>query len=231
MPVILVIIIAVAWIAILAPNMMKRRTRLGDGISSISHFHHQLQVLEHSAPEPIVAPAYRLRAVGAGPIDAARPAGSGSEEAAAPVLTVVGADRLPRPALAFLGRDGDEPVAGPPPPLLVRPPRAGPPTRHLVRRRRRDTLGVLIAVFVTTLMLGFLPGATAAWMACALSGVALAAYVALLVRLRRLAEERNRKLHYLEDQGRAPAAGRPLDEGPAWSGRFAHSSRQVLAAR
>ncbi|MGH9080895.1 MAG: hypothetical protein ACRDYE_12635, partial [Acidimicrobiales bacterium] len=31
MPVILVIIIAVAWIAILAPNMMKRRTRLGDG--------------------------------------------------------------------------------------------------------------------------------------------------------------------------------------------------------
>ncbi len=228
MPVILVIIIAVAWIAILAPNMMRRRTRLGDGISSISHFHHQLRVLEHSAPEPIVAPAYRLRTVGDGGSTSSCPDGPG---VAAPVLTVVGADRLPRPALAFLGRDGDQPCAEPEPPPVVPPRRAGSPARHLVRRRRRDTLGVLTAVLVVTLMLGFLPGAEAAWVVCALSGAAMAAYVALLVRLRRVADERGRKLRYLEDQGRGLIAGRSMTEGAAWAGRFAHPSQQALAAR
>jgi hypothetical protein len=233
MPVILVIIIAVAWIAILAPNMMRRRTRLGDGISSISHFHHQLRVLEHSAPEPIVAPAYRLRTVGGDTVSSS-PDGPG--ETAAPVLTVVGADQLPRPALAFLGRDGDEPAVEPgPPPVDLPPstllPSAGSPARHLVRRRRRDTLGVLTAVFVITLMVGFLPAARAAWVVCALAGVAMAAYVSLLVRLRRVADERDRKLRYLANQTRPPVAGRSTAGGPAWARRFAHPSQQALAAR
>ena len=84
-----------------------------------------------------------------------------------------------------------------------RPAPADPVARHLVRRRRRDTLGVLVAVFVVTMMIGFVPGAAAAWVVTALSGVALVAYVALLVRLRRMAEEREQKLHYLrpEDSG------------------------------
>ncbi len=226
MPVILVIIVAVAWIAILAPNMMRRRTRLGDGISSISTFHHQLRVLEHSAPDPIVAPAYRLQSVGGAGTAAPRTDRPG--QAAAPVLTVVGADQLPRPALAFLGRDSDDPPPPPVPQPLV-PPRTGPPTRHLVRRRRRDTLGVLAAVFVTTLVVGFLPGAGAAWMVCALSAVALAVYMALLVRLRRVADERTRKLRYLQDQGRR-MAGPPTGQGRAWEARFAHPSNQMLAA-
>jgi hypothetical protein len=227
MPVILVIIIAVAWIAILAPNMMRRRLRTGDGISSISHFHQQLRVLEHSAPAPIVAPAYRLRAVEGGAIGPSGP----DDEVAAPVLTVVGADQLPRPALAFLGRDGDEAAApqATAPVLPSRPPDA--PDRHLVRRRRRDTLAVLTGAFVTTLLLGLLPGAHAAWVVSALAGVALVAYVALLVRLRKLAEERGRKLHYLRDEGPPPIFGRGVDQEAALAGRFAHPSHQAWAAR
>src|ERR1700677_1255936 len=86
-PVILVVIMVVAWIIILGPSLLRRRAR-GGGVNSTSHFHRQLRVLEHSAPEPIVAPAYRLRAV-------AGSAGVGDGSAAggpdvAPVLTVVG---------------------------------------------------------------------------------------------------------------------------------------------
>ena len=98
---VLVIIVGVAWIIILVPSVMKRRSRAVGEIGSISHFHQQLRVLEHSAPQPIVAPAYRLRAVdGSGDPTVVS---HGSSEA--PVLTVVGADQLPRPALAFLGDD------------------------------------------------------------------------------------------------------------------------------
>ena len=62
MPVVLVIIIVAAWAVILGPSLLKRRAHSG-GDQSITHFHHQLRVLEQRAPEPIVAPAYRLRAV------------------------------------------------------------------------------------------------------------------------------------------------------------------------
>ena len=122
MPVVLVIIILVAWVVILGPSLLKRRARSG-GDQSISHFHYQLRVLEQRAPEPIVAPAYRLRAVdGSGAPttivcpDTGRP----------PVLTVVGAKELPRPALAFLG-EPESPAPGPTgDPPSVRIPRGAP---------------------------------------------------------------------------------------------------------
>jgi hypothetical protein len=241
MPVILVVIVVVAWMVILGPSLMKRRSRTVGEIGSISHFHQQLRVLEHSAPQPFVAPAYRLRVVGAGG-DAVGTGSNGVD--APPVLTVVGADRLPRPALAFLGED-PSPAVDPGAPPASRGggdpgesadpsgPRAhplDPRSRHLVRRRRRDTLGVLACVIVGTLMIGFVPGASAAWLLTALAAVALAAYVAVLVHLRRMAEEREQKLRYL-----TPGAG-DLDTGgmariPVMSGRYAHPSNQAVAAR
>ena len=107
MPVVLVIIIVAAWVVILGPNLLKRRAR-GGGDQSITHFHYQLRVLEQRAPEPIVAPAYRLRAVdGSGtPTSIHYP-----DDGRPPVLTVVGAKELPRPALAFLGDPAPEAVA------------------------------------------------------------------------------------------------------------------------
>jgi hypothetical protein len=250
-PVVLVIVIAVAWMVILGPSLVKRRSRFTDGISSISHFHRQLRVLEHSAPPPIVAPAYRLRGLdGSGELLE----GPSSREAAPlPVLTVVGADQLPRPALAFLGAQPGDPsneggangeyLPGPhyPPgsPLdasrarVTGIPSAGAdsPSRHLVRRRRRDTLGILIAVFVASGMIGMVPGASMAWSVTALAGAALVAYVALLVHLRKMAEEREHKLHYLRpDAARGlEAVGRAGASYPV-SGRYAHPSNQAAAA-
>ena len=249
---VLVVVIALAWMVILGPGLMKRRSRSGDGISSISHFHHQLRVLEHSGAQPLVRPAYRLRG---------RPAPAGTDggpwtrdPVPRPVLTVVGADRLPRPALAFLGADpvedatgrpahrGPDPgvrlpdtgLGGPGPRVPGIGPAPGDPTaRHLARRRRRATLGILAVVFVTSGFLGFVPGAGAAWSVTAISGVALVAYVALLVHLRQKAEERERKLHYLEPRttggmGRGRGGGRAAPSYTA--GRYAHPSNQAAAA-
>jgi hypothetical protein len=220
MPVVLVIIVVAAWIAILAPNLAKRRDKALGGTASITHFHRQLRV----------APAFRLRdADGSVPADPGHPGAC-----TAPVLQVVGADQLPRPALAFLG---DDPTPAPgsatgpgstqqaPDPLpadagLLRAP--DPSARHLARRRRRDTLGILAMVFVA--------GAGVAWTVTALSGVALVGYVALLVHLRRRAEERERKLHYLQPaQVRAAEPVGAVGVPVYMSGRYAHPSNQAAA--
>ncbi|MHB1711249.1 MAG: hypothetical protein ACYCV7_07580, partial [Acidimicrobiales bacterium] len=105
---VLVTILVVAWLVILGPSVVRRWFGAGDGVNSISHFHRQLRVLEHSRGTPIVPPAFRLRSVaGPGSQD-----GSGVTDGSAvhglvarPVLTVVGAKSLPRPALAFLGAE------------------------------------------------------------------------------------------------------------------------------
>jgi hypothetical protein len=245
--VILVVIMVVAWMIILGPSLLRRRARGGG--SSISHFHRQLRVLEHSAPEPIVAPAYRLRAVGGSAASGARPAADGPE--AAPVLTVVGANDLPKPALAFLGED---PGAGAPsmpggPGYPASPPggvprRPGPWTggagsrrpetslsRRRACRRRRDTLGVLSLTVVLSALIGLVPGARLVWAATAVAGVALVGYVALLVHLRRGAEEREQKLAYL----RPAISGADLPPGLGDSpvpvaGRYAHPAYRAAAA-
>jgi hypothetical protein len=258
-PVVLVIIILMAWIVILGPSLLKRRAHGGD--QSITHFHQQLRILEHSAPEPIVAPAYRLRAVdGSGSETGITYADSGRP----PVLTVVGAKELPRPALAFLGEpapSADPPVAGgdddlppaasvevdrgrtevvvdadpwaqPAVPIEPEPGRRGLDvlTRQQARRRRRDILSVLAGVLVTALLLGAVFGSTALWVLAAVDAVALVAYVAVLVRLRRLALERERKLHYLDPRRDGPGAG-TVGLPTLVSGRYAHPSNWHAAAR
>jgi len=102
----------------------------------------------------------------------------------------------------------------------------------LVRRRRRDTLTVIAGVFCVTLAIGFVPGASAAWILTALSGVALAAYVVLLVHLRRMAEERERKLRYLKPEDSVVSeTGRAVRAPITMSGRYAHPSNPAFAAR
>ncbi len=255
MPVVLVMIIAVAWVVALGPSLLKRRAHGGAGISSISHFHHQLRVLEHSGPTPIVAPAYRLHAVdGAG---GRRSVPYYPEANTAPVLTVVGAKQLPRPALAFLGEHPVDPsvdrastgspstgsgvvTAGAIDDWILGPGRRDGEAatrlhdshaRQLARRRRRDTLGILALVFSLSLLIGFVPGAAFVWAVTALSGLGLLAYVALLVQMRRLAEERERKLHYLNPpstEGSDPDRSARL---PGYiSGRYAHPSNGAAAA-
>ena len=257
---ILVIIILVAWMIILGPNLLKRRARTTGGINSISHFHRQLQILEQSGPQPLVTPAFRLRSVDGSPLSP--DGGEGSGAPVAPKLSVVGADQLPRPALAFLGRDpdgadavpDDDVVAGTGHASVSDPSGASGASgrqpdayvRHRARRRRRDTLGVLTLFFATTLLIGFIPGASVAWVLSLVSGLALAGYVVLLVRMRQMAEERERKLHYLHpqagqrglDETRTGYGEYPRDALPGVtdlpariSGRYAHPSNQAAMAR
>jgi hypothetical protein len=260
MSVVLVVIIAVAWMVVLGPSLLKRRSRAG-GINSISRFHRSLRILERSGPEPIVAPAYRLRSVPGSAGGSRSP--SYPDVAGVPVLTVVGTARLHRPALAFLGEDpAPSSISASPALSSARPGRsvvgadaavlpdgadgvrtglpdhrphvADPLVRHQVRKRRRDMLGVLAMVFMATVMIGFVPGAGAAWLISAVSGVALTGYVWLLVQLRRQAEERERKLHYLAPVGTATSlhsSGLGALGGvgvPVYmSGRYAHPSNQA----
>jgi len=252
MPVVVVIIIVTAWAVILGPSLLKRRSRSG-GDQSISHFHYQLRVLEQRAPEPIVTPAYRLRSVDDQGTQKAIHYPDGGRP---PVLTVVGAKELPRPALAFLGEP--EPDAAPavvrpmyeddrtdefalapggdapghdrssaPGPTMVRTPDAF--ARTQARRRRRDTLTVLAGVFAVTLLAAAVTGSTFVLAVVVLDGVALAAYVAVLVHLRRTATEREMKLHYLDPLAVRPA--RAVPQRTYMSGRYAHPSNQQAAAR
>jgi hypothetical protein len=239
---ILVIFIVAAWAVILTPSLLRRRSRTVGEIGSISHFHRQLRVLEHSAPEPIVAPAYRLRSFGGGSSSQQFP-----DVASVPVLSVVGASELPRPALAFLGEDPEETVEPSdglgaasselpndgsralPSPLRSNRP-VGTDHRSRVLRRRRDTLSMLVVAVVVTALVGFIPGASDVWILTALCGIALGAYVAMLVRLRMMAEERERKLHYLTPRD-SDGGGAIGPEIPVYmSGRYAHPSNQALAA-
>jgi len=279
--VVLVIIILMAWVVILGPSLIKRRARSG-GDQSISHFHRQLRILEHSAPEPLVTPAYRLRAV-----DGSTTA-SGitfTTSGAPPVLTVVGAKELPKAALAFLGEPHPSvaavvPAANPSGAGYGRPGSqfvdyadyqdyqddqshddefedesydesydASYESRRAVyagsdlgvrgddafapnqaRQRRRDILVGLAGIFATTFLVGLLPGASFAWMLCAVDGVVLAAYVGLMVYLKRLAMEREAKLHYLDPfaDGRM---GRTSTVPSYVGGRYAHPSNGQAVAR
>jgi hypothetical protein len=70
-----------------------------------------------------------------------------------------------------------------------------PPTRAELQKRRRDVLLALLAAVVTTLALGLL--FRPALLLNGIADVAFAGYVALLVRARTIAAEREMKVRYL----------------------------------
>jgi hypothetical protein len=221
---IVVVILVVAWLVILGPSMFRRRSEHGGGVSSISHFHHQLRVLEQSRGEPIVFPAFRLQSIpGQGPLAQS----NSTERSVRPVLTVVGAKELPRPALAFLGEAVTPPELEPTyrpayPDRITTARSANPEARLLARRRRRDTLTVLALVFTLTLVIGSIPGARPAWVVTAIAGVALGAYVAMLAHMQTVMAEGERKLHYLRPTA---SQGGTRDEYLAMAGMQYEDSR------
>lgn len=68
-------------------------------------------------------------------------------------------------------------------------------------RRRRDVLTALIVAAGTTLVLGALPFLRMLWTAHLLFDLLLVAYVALLIRQRNVAAEREMKLRFLPGAG------------------------------
>ncbi len=83
--------------------------------------------------------------------------------------------------------------------------RADPYFRPAACRRRRNTLAALLAVLVSTGLLGALPALRPALFVTIAGAVLVVGYVGLLVRLRNLALEREAKLRYLPQQGEAGA--------------------------
>jgi hypothetical protein len=223
------VVLAIVWAVVLVPIWLKRR-RHGD---SISHFHHQLGILQRG-DTPADPPPYRLQSV--------PPTRSitvnGAPLSTPPVLTVVGCDQLPKPALAYLGEQAPSPSEAPvesdhhpTDPVTQDPYRVSDAySRQLARKRRKDTLLILVLTFAGSLFLGMIPAAHMLWVVSAVSAVAILAYVAVLVHLQSVAAERERKLHYLRPE---PEYGVGVGAG-AYQGddryRDAHPAGRSVAA-
>ena len=95
--------------------------------------------------------------------------------------------------------------------------------RRNARRRRRDVLMALLVAAGTTLVMGALPALRFLWMVHVAADFLLIGYVALLVRQRNLATERDLKVRLLPTARRAEAAGEV-------SGRWLETERGWLGA-
>ena len=157
MTLLVLLILAVIWAAVLLPPYLQNRSESRPA-DSISTFRNQLSVLERRSTM-VVGPS--------GPVGPAprRPA-----PAARPVVQA----QAQRARLARLE----------------------------AKRRRRDILVTLLAAAGLTLVLGLF--ATPVLLLHLVIDALLGAYVALLVRQRRIAEERSVKVRYLQPARRAP---------------------------
>jgi hypothetical protein len=198
---ILLVLIGLLWAAVLASGVWRR---IGErqGVGSINHFHHQLQLLEQATPKT-VAPAYRLHRaqddVAAG-IDSSRP----RLVLLRPTNDALGAD--------VAGNDGChyERVG-----LLDHPEPVHVPTggaqlpayrRELARRRCMILLWGLCGVAILTGLIGMWPRLHVVWVVTALSGLAALGLVGLMAYARELETEMRIR--------RARAASRAISDEP-----------------
>lgn len=215
----ILLLLAVLWIAVLTPGIIKRRAERHSA-TSIDSFHRELHLLERTGPK-MVAPAYRLETA---------TLVTGSSPSGLPAIT----SRPGRPKLVLVGKgtagesvdggvgsewssDGDG-YAGVGE-MAGQPHRASSLAeavaaqerksfeqyqRRQACKRRRDIFLALVATFVLTLGLGAVHSLRALWFITLLAGLALAAYVILVGYARRLAAER----HEAERTRRLRQAGR-----------------------
>ncbi|HEY3811165.1 MAG TPA: hypothetical protein VGL49_07005 [Acidimicrobiales bacterium] len=160
----------------------------GTFYDSVGTFRRHLSVLERAAPATM-APANRLRS---GPI-----AGR-----------VVSAYR-PAPA-RLTGR----PVAG----IGRRPATAAALRRRQTQKRRRDVFFALLAGVVGSFLLAMIPGLSIMWSVQVLFDLMLAGYVALLIRIRNLAAERELKLTFMPPPARVARSRPAYDLGTSGYG-------------
>jgi hypothetical protein len=190
--VILLVLVGVLWIVVLVPSALRRRSER-QGVGSIDHFHHQLQLLEHAGPK-LVAPAYRLHT-----------AVPGGGAAALSIPDTV----MTRPKLVLLRPvddlesadiDGDDGahyervgvLETPEPTISPAETRAGLAAYRRQEARRRCTimLRLLTTATVSTGLIGMLPWARPAWFCTGIFGVAALGLVALIAYAREVEVER-----------------------------------------
>jgi membrane protein YdbS with pleckstrin-like domain len=230
--VILLVLVVVLWIVVLAPSAWRRRVER-QGVGSIDHFHHQLQLLEHAGPK-LVAPAYRLHT--------ALP-GRGADEAFSPVDSS-------RPKLVLLRPTDDEQSADvdgkdgchyervglldtPDQPVYSSESRGELAAYRRQQARLRCTmlLRCLTAVAVSTALLGMLPSMQLAWVFTAVAAVAALALVGIIAYAKELETQRHprrslRPYRAFEDEehSRAASSGFP----GAWDEEY-HLTKQAAA--
>lgn len=211
------LILAVLWVAVLVPGFMKKRSER-QSVTSIDSFHHQLHLLERTGPK-LVPPACRLEAVGAGALYAARSARglpTITSTPGRPKLVLLerpdnmdgleagrdtaGYDEQVPPEVAGGAGPGGEvgnpsgeasmsPGRGVAPLTLAAPRRSDVYERRRALKRRRDLFGILAFTFVFSALLGMVHAFRILWVATLLSGLALVAYVTLMVYARRITLE------------------------------------------
>jgi membrane protein implicated in regulation of membrane protease activity len=207
--VILLVLVVLLWVAVLAPSAWRRFSER-QGVGSIDHFHHQLQLLEHAGPKT-VAPAYRLHTAvpgGRAPevaadleVDSSRPKLvllRPTDDAAA--ADVDGSDGLHYERVGVLDR---------PEPVCLPEAGAALPSFRREQARRRCTvlLRCLGGVAISTGLLGLLPGMHLAWVFTGLSGLAALGVVALMAYAKELEAEQARRRTHREAVDRAWPAG------------------------
>ncbi len=184
---ILLVLVALLWMAVLAPSAWRRFSER-QGVGSIDHFHHQLQLLEHAGPKT-VAPAYRLHT--------ASPGGG-------PAPAVPAAADASRPKLVLLRRTEDETAADVddsegvhyervgvldrPEPVCLPEVGSNLPVYRREQARRRCTalLRCLCGLAISTGLIGIFPGMHLAWIFTGLSGLAALGLVGLMAYAREI---------------------------------------------
>jgi hypothetical protein len=186
----IVVILAVAWIVVLVPPLLRSRSD-GRPSTSIGSFRQQLATLSRTGPDrrSDVRPLNRPMGVPRGPTRRPNVAGAPGRLAAVPRYEDGYDDHG--------GYDYDDRRAyGARPAMATRPGRPGPVGYSLrsgradVRRRRLNVLVGLLAVAATTAIGGFGLGISALVAVNLLVDAILVFYVYLLVQLRRAEEER-----------------------------------------
>ena len=187
------LVLAIIW-GVLLVSWLRSRTE-GTFSDSVGTFRRHLHVLERTTPS-IVAPANRLRS---GPV-----AGRGAAIPPYRSTARIPGQRLaaPRTAAAPMGR-----------PVQPRPQL--PAARRRLQKRRRDVFFALLAGVIGSLLLGFTTGVSAMWTVQVVFDLCFTAYVALLIRMRNLAAERELKLTFMP-QGARTARPRPAYEASGY---------------
>jgi hypothetical protein len=232
--VVLLVLVAVLWVAVLAPSAWRRISERG-GVGSVDHFHHQLQLLEHAGPK-LVTPAYRLQTSGENsavgiasarpklvllrPVDDGQTADIDDVDGAH--YERVGVIESPQPALSAAQTDTQLAAY----------------RRQQARQRCTLTLRLLAAAAITSGIVGVLPALRLAWIFTGLTGIAALALVGLIGYAREVEGQRRQR------RSRRPAPvvsrddryDRPIRAAQsgfpgAWDQESVSSERQVAAGR
>ncbi len=171
MSLVVLVILAIVWAVFLVPQILRARAERSS--DSIGNFSRQLSVLQRTTPaaSPSVA---QLR-----PVSRPQPAVAGRGPARRPQVG-------PRPRQAA------------PAPRPAPAPRGGHASgRALARKRRRDVFCGLLVAMGATFVLGLIPSLRMVLVLHVLVDLLFAGYVALLVRARNVAVERELKVRFL----------------------------------